>query len=175
MKCAACGNELKQKTVENITIDVCEGGCGGLWFDAFELKKVDEKHESAGEALLEIERDEDVKVDHSSGRKCPRCGNMPMLRHFFSTKQAVEVDECPSCAGFWLDAGELARIRNLFDTEDDKKKAAEEYFEEIFGKELSAMREESEEKLEKARKIAHLLRFICPSYYIPGKQQGGAF
>jgi hypothetical protein len=29
--------------------------------------------------------------------------------------------------------------------------------------------------LRKARRIAHAFRFICPSYYIPGKQSWGAF
>jgi hypothetical protein len=37
------------------------------------------------------------------------------------------------------------------------------------------MRRESQEKLEKARRIANIFRFICPSYYIPGKQEWGAF
>jgi len=29
--------------------------------------------------------------------------------------------------------------------------------------------------LESARKIANAFKFICPSYYIPGKQAWGAF
>ena len=49
MKCPACEKELQQITIETITLDVCEGGCGGIWFDNFELEKVDEPHESAGE------------------------------------------------------------------------------------------------------------------------------
>ncbi|MFQ6104500.1 MAG: zf-TFIIB domain-containing protein [Candidatus Glassbacteria bacterium] len=175
MKCTACGNLLREVKVEGIAVDVCRRGCGGIWFDAFELQKVDEMHESAGERLLDIERDEKVKVDRSRKRMCPKCGNMPMLRHFFSVKQEVEVDECPACGGYWLDFGELARIRHQFENEEEREKAAEEYFEEIFGKKLSEMREEGEEKLKKARKIAHVFRFICPSYYIPGKQDWGAF
>jgi len=27
-------------------VDVCQNGCGGIWFDNFELEKVDEKHET---------------------------------------------------------------------------------------------------------------------------------
>jgi Zn-finger nucleic acid-binding protein len=175
MKCTACGNTLNKVTLGDITVDVCSEGCGGIWFDAFELKKVDEKHESAGEALLDFQRKSTVTVDRDRKLTCPRCEHMPMMRHFFSVKQEVEVDECPSCAGFWLDAGELARIRNQFENEEEKKKAALEYFEEIFGKELSSMQKESKEKLTKARKIAHIFRFICPTYYIPGKQEWGAF
>ena len=31
-----------EKTIHDVTVDVCEGGCGGIWFDAFELKKFDD-------------------------------------------------------------------------------------------------------------------------------------
>ncbi len=34
---------------------------------------------------------------------------------------------------------------------------------------------ENEENLQKAQRIARMLRFICPSYYIPGEQSWGAF
>jgi uncharacterized protein len=44
-------------TVGSVTVDACRGGCGGLWFDRYELMKVDEADESAGEELLDIERD----------------------------------------------------------------------------------------------------------------------
>ena len=57
MDCPVCGRTLGRRTVGGLRVDVCEGGCGGIWFDQFELKKVDESSESAGEALLDIERD----------------------------------------------------------------------------------------------------------------------
>ena len=87
----------------------------------------------------------------------------------------VEVDECPGCAGFWLDAGELAQMRSLFATEQERNQAADKYFSTVFGDELAAMRAESEEKLNKVRKISNMFRFICPSFYIPGKQDWGVF
>jgi len=175
MKCPACDNQLQQMTVSDITVDVCKGGCGGIWFDNFELKKFDEPHESAGQALLEIQRNKSVTIDHKKKRKCPKCQNIVMMRHFFSVKKQVEVDECPSCAGFWLDAGELTKIRSLFNTEQERHQAAEEYFAEIFDKKLAAMKAKNQQGLKKSRKIANIFRFICPSYYIPGKQDWGAF
>ena len=51
MRCPVCANVLSRKTVGGITVDVCAGGCGGIWFDRYELMKVDESHESAGEEL----------------------------------------------------------------------------------------------------------------------------
>jgi Zn-finger nucleic acid-binding protein len=175
MNCPACGNQLQQITVSDVSVDVCKGGCGGIWFDNFELKKFDEPHEPAGEELLNTERDESIVIDRSKKIKCPKCDNIVMMRHFFSPKKEVEVDECPNCCGIWLDAGELSRLRNLFNTEEEKNEAAEKYFSEVFGSQLTAMENEGQEKLEKARKIANIFRFICPSYYIPGKQKWGAF
>ncbi len=111
MKCPACRNELTPFHVCDLTVDVCQDGCGGIWFDAFELQKVDEDRETAGQPLLHIRRNESLVVDASSKRECPRCAGIKLRRHFFSAKRRVEVDQCPGCAGYWLDAGELALLR----------------------------------------------------------------
>ena len=175
MKFPACSNTLKQLTVDDITVDVCSGGCGGIWFDNFEIKKFDEPHEAVGQVLLDVERDESLLVDHTKRVKCPKCDGVVMMRHFFSVKKQVTVDECPGCGGFWMDAGELGKIRTLFKTEQERNQAAHEYFDEVFGKQLVAMHAENEEKLQKTKNIANVFRFICPTYYIPGKQNWGAF
>jgi len=175
MKCPACRNTLTQMVAGDITVDACKGGCGGIWFDNFELRKVDEPHESAGAILLDIERNERTTIDHSKRRGCPKCEKMIMMRHFFSVKKQVSVDECPTCGGYWLDVGELAMIRKEFKTEKERRKAAEDYFAEIFDTQLAGMRARSQEQAASALKIARLFRFLCPSYYIPGKQAWGAF
>ena len=175
MKCPACRNELTPITVEDITVDVCENGCGGIWFDTFELQKVDEPKESTGERLLDINRDKKIRVDLSQRRHCPKCQDTVMMQHFFSVKREVTVDECYRCGGFWLDYGELGRIRSLFGSDEERREAAIKYFEDVFGEELSKMHQESKEKMERAQRIAWMFRFICPSYYIPGKQDWGAF
>jgi Zn-finger nucleic acid-binding protein len=175
MKCPACNTAMEEVIVENISVDVCKRGCGGLWFDKFELQKVDEPHESAGEILLQIRPEGHMAPDPSLRRTCPKCEGIVMMRHFFSAKKEVEVDECPGCGGYWLDYGELGRIRSQYSSEDERRKAAKDYFDNIFGEELKQMKEQGEEKLNKAKKIARMFRFICPSYYIPGKQDWGAF
>ena len=111
MKCPACFNELTKTQVGSLVVDICQGSCGGIWFDAFELQRVDEQEEAAGEPLLHIKRDERTVVDFSRRRECPKCVGVRLHRHFFSAKRQVEVDECPNCGGYWLDAGELAQIR----------------------------------------------------------------
>jgi Zn-finger nucleic acid-binding protein len=154
-------------TAEGVTVDVCAGGCGGIWFDWFELARVDEVRESAGEWFLEVERDPSRRPDLSKRILCPRDGEI-MMRHFHSVKRTVLVDECSRCAGFWLDPGELA-------TKEDRKKAAQEYFSELFDPDLAVARAQTIEELKKARRIAHAFRFICPSYYTTGEQDWGAF
>ncbi len=111
MKCPACFNQLSRLQVGSLVVDVCQHGCGGIWFDAFELQRVDQQTEEVGERLLHIQRDPKVVVDTSRKRECPRCEGIKLQRHFFSPRRRVEVDECPNCAGYWLDAGELAQIR----------------------------------------------------------------
>ena len=175
MNCPACGRALKERTIGAIAVDVCDGGCAGLWFDPFELDQFDEPFESAGEELLEVARGLGVTVDHAKRLDCPRCTDSVLMRHFWSVKQDVEVDECPTCGGFWLHAGELGRIRAMFASEQERKDAARDYFQKAIAPELTRMRAEGAAKLAAARKITWLFRFLCPSYYIPGDQDGGAF
>ena len=111
MKCPACFHQLTTVQVGSLEVDVCQDGCGGIWFDAFELQRVDEPTETTGEPLLHIRHDERLVVDRSRKRDCPRCTGVRLHRHFFSAKRRIEIDECPNCAGYWLDAGELAQIR----------------------------------------------------------------
>jgi len=175
MKCPACGRELQEKKVDDIVVDVCGNGCGGIWFDNYELQRVDEQHEAAGEELLDIEVDNDVKMDYSKIRLCPRCEGQKMVKHFISVKSEIEIDECYKCGGIWLDKGELGNIRKQFTTDEERQNAAKEYLDNQIGPELQKMHSGSESQLEKAKKFAKMFRFICPSYYIPRKQEWGAF
>lgn len=176
MQCPACLNKLTQIDVNGVTLDVCKNGCGGIWFDAFEFKKFDEPHEPAGEELLNVPRNPNIHVDHSQRIKCPKCKeDIVMMRHFFSVKQQVEIDECPGCSGIWLDAGELARVRELFESEEARLAAFDEHFNKVFGKIIASEEAASNEELARARKFANFFKWACPSAYIPGKQSWGAF
>lgn len=162
MKCPACGRALQTVVVGDVSVDVCQGGCGGIWFDSHELKRFDEPHEAAGQALLDIERNEKVKVDFTKRRHCPKCINIVMMRHFFSVKRQVEIDECPRCAGVWLDYGELGQIRSRYTSQQEREKAAEEYFREIFGPDFASP--EGPGDLDTTRRIGQVFRFLTPRY-----------
>lgn len=175
MKCPRCEKTMLELSNNDVKLDVCFDGCGGIWFDPYEFKKVDEKHEADEAFLLKLSQSSNNFVNVTDKIDCPVCDSQPMVRRFFSVKKQVELDECPKCAGFWLDAGELTQIYSTFSTEVERIQAAGEFFDEMFGKELSKLQEESLKDLKKAQSVAKSLRFICPSYYIPGKQDWGAF
>ena len=175
MNCPACSRPLAARTVADLTVDVCAGGCAGIWFDPYELQKVDEQHEHAGEELLHLEPDSQLRLDPREKRRCPKCPDSVMMKHFFSVKRRVEVDECPTCAGFWLDCGELRDIRKLYKTEEERRAAARAYFQEVLAGPLAKEKAKGDADLARARRVAWALRFLCPSYYIPGKQDWGAF
>ncbi len=113
MNCPACTHPLTEITVEGVTVDVCQGGCGGIWFDNFELAKFDEPHESSAWEQVLVSVDPHVVVDYQAKRRCPRCA-VPMMRQFCTPQRRAQVDVCPQCAGNWLDTGELAQVRAEF-------------------------------------------------------------
>src|SRR5678815_2187221 len=110
MKCPACDFDLTEMELGGVKVDACHGGCGGTWFDALELQRVDEQKEVPTENLLRIQNNPQIRVNASRKRGCPRCDGVKLQRHFFSARRQVEVDHCPNCAGYWLDAGELEAV-----------------------------------------------------------------
>src|SRR5688572_27601298 len=107
MKCPVCSEPLREKGAAVMTIDVCYGGCGGIWFDAKELSRVDA---TAAATLHTIWQNPQFKVVPSKPRLCPRCPSQPLTTRWFSDARKVEIDQCPKCHGVWLDAGEFSRI-----------------------------------------------------------------
>ena len=51
MKCPSCKNPLREKGAGGMTLDVCYGGCGGIWFDATELERVSARAATAAHDL----------------------------------------------------------------------------------------------------------------------------
>ena len=103
MKCPACSNAMTEIKVQDIAVEVCKGGCGGVWLDWMELKKLDEPHESLGEHLLTVD-------------ECPGCGGyfldhgeLNQLRGQFATEE--ERDQAAEAVFDDLVAEGLADIR----------------------------------------------------------------
>ena len=107
MKCPACKGPLREKGAGAMTLDICYGGCGGIWFDPKELERVDAR---AATTLHTVWQDPHRKVVLTEPRLCPRCPDQILDRRWFSEAKKVEIDQCPKCGGLWLDAGEFTLI-----------------------------------------------------------------
>ena len=107
MKCPACKNPLREKDAGGMTLDVCYGGCGGIWFDATELERVSAR---AATTLHTIWSVPVPSAKLNEPRMCPRCPELVLERKWFSASKQVEIDQCAKCGGIWLDAGEFSRI-----------------------------------------------------------------
>jgi uncharacterized protein len=120
LECPACGHGLVAKHVDDLVVDACDGGCGGVWFDNGEIEEVDDRDEVAGSVLTGIEQRWASAVNHERKRACPRCEGILMQKRQYGPRQPVEIDECPGCGGIWLDAGELEAIRNAFESSEER-------------------------------------------------------
>ncbi|UYL09336.1 zf-TFIIB domain-containing protein [Bdellovibrio sp. SKB1291214] len=53
--------------------------------------------------------------------KCPHCKDKDLV---MSERKGVEIDYCPDCRGIWLDRGELDKILERSQREDESLKAS---------------------------------------------------
>jgi hypothetical protein len=111
MKCPRCGRELCEQTLGGVSLDICNGGCGGVWFDNFELKRLLSANE-AEQDQLKVNRDPTVKTG-TDKLKCPKCIEVTMQNHPYPGHVDISIDECARCGGVWLDGGEFEQIRNV--------------------------------------------------------------
>lgn len=162
MQCPACGHSLRPIKAGDITLDACAGGCGGVWFDQLELKRLDEQHEALGNELLNLPVDAARPVNLGERRHCPRCIGQVMLRFFYSPQRKVTVDHCPNCGGHWLDAGELRAIRETFTNDAQRDQAIDRLIDDSFGNELERMEAEREKRLKARRPLRRIFGFLLP-------------
>src|SRR5947209_18638068 len=90
-----------------MTVDICYGGCGGIWFDANELQRMSAR---AAASLHTIWQAPIKNTRGTEARYCPRCLEHALERKWFSDQKTVEIDQCSQCGGVWLDAGEFSRV-----------------------------------------------------------------
>lgn len=109
MKCPKCNADLKASDLGEygfVILDICPG-CQGAWFDKGELDRLDDSVWQDAEELAFS----DVSDSHQ-GLKCPKCTAQLRPLVPMDDKELV-LDRCPNCQGFWLDSGELERVRAL--------------------------------------------------------------
>ena len=146
LKCPACQKDMTKIFIprEGVNIDICLDGCGGMWFDNRELGYFDEQEEKIDEILNVISNKTFTEVDQMNHRSCPACGAR-MVKNFSSVKHAIQIDECYSCGGKFLDKNELQKFRDEYATEEDRSKDTVALMYSTVGKELLALQQQNEE------------------------------
>lgn len=146
LKCPACQKDMVKVFVpkEGVNIDVCIDGCGGMWFDNRELSYFDEQSEKVDEILEAISNKIFAQVDQSNHRSCPVCGAR-MVKNYSSIKKEIQIDECYSCGGKFLDNLELQKFRQEYSTEQERSEDTIKFMYSTVGVELKRMEAEREE------------------------------
>ncbi len=121
INCPACGTEMVKIFMpdQNINLDVCVNGCGGIYFDNREFKQFDEQHENIDKIVEALKDKTFIEVDQTKTRICPVCG-ANMVKNYSSVKREIEIDECYFCGGKFLDNDELVKIREEYPTEAER-------------------------------------------------------
>lgn len=162
--CPGCSRPLIQLKVGTTIVDACDGGCGGIWFDHFELQKMDNATEEGGDLLGEVKHQ--AGTGREPGRKltCPRCRKVVLRQHFFSIRQQVEVDSCPGCGGYWLDHGEIDRVRSEFADAAARQKATHQFMEELDDRHQEPACPDAMQKAARVTSLSAMFRIVGSRY-----------
>ena len=121
LTCPACGKTMEKVFIpsQGINLDICTEGCGGIYFDNREFDKFDEKHEDISEILKKIDGKTFAAVNETMTRVCPVCG-AKMVKNHSGINHNIEIDDCYSCGGKFLDNSELIKIREEYENNEQR-------------------------------------------------------
>jgi Zn-finger nucleic acid-binding protein len=108
MECPRDQAEMGVETHRGIEMDHCPE-CNGRWLDHDELDRLEATVRSTDEQRLGMIE----YAGRDSELACPKCGK-PM-RAFNYRAYDLELDACVDQHGFWLDAGEDGRVRDIIE------------------------------------------------------------
>ncbi|MBQ4646487.1 MAG: zf-TFIIB domain-containing protein [Candidatus Gastranaerophilales bacterium] len=151
--CPACKKIMKKVYVASagMSVDICVDGCGGIYFDRNEFKRVDEQHEDITPILNEIENKTFNEVNNDFKRECPDCGAV-MTRNYTSANLSIQIDVCYRCGGTFLDNQELQKIRAEFPTEEARNADFAKRLYHIFGQEYEARMKDNAQWIKESEK-----------------------
>lgn len=106
MKCPRDGSELIVEHIRDIEVDRCKT-CNGRWLDSDELNRLE-----ATVPSTEEERRATITFgERTSELKCPVCDKQ--MEVFSYRAYDLGLDMCQEQHGYWLDAGEEGRVRDI--------------------------------------------------------------
>ena len=108
MRCPRDETDLIEERVHGIEVDHCPV-CNGRWLDHHQLDELEATraaHDDHRSGMIQYaERDSELN--------CPVCGKQMVAFNYRAYN--VELDSCEDEHGFWLDAGEEGRVRDIID------------------------------------------------------------
>lgn len=107
MDCPRCQVELAIEHHADIEVDHCPR-CNGRWLDHHELDVLESRSaaEDSRRGMIEYAK-------RDSELNCPACGKRMVAFNYRANP--LELDVCEDQHGYWLDAGEEGRVRDLID------------------------------------------------------------
>lgn len=109
--CIKCDESLEVHEVLDVEVDLCPG-CGGMWLDAGEIKKLAQTPADALEQVAKIDKSKKGKSADVIDTPCPACNGKLMIATFGPTS----IEHCSACGGVFLDRGELEKAMRLVDS-----------------------------------------------------------
>ncbi len=115
MDCPKCDGSLGEQTFGGVSVDRCDK-CHGIWFDANEVRALVAHAQARPDDVPKTKTSAVAEALDAALGTCPRCGES-LLRVESLAIESLHYDQCMSCRGAWLDAGELAQIVKQPDAE----------------------------------------------------------
>ena len=124
MKCPQCKEQMKQSTVDEITVDEC-ARCRGMWFDSGDLDEVKDKVlPDMGWLDIDAWKEQaEFDVRHAPNR-CPKCKDIA-LTTIQDRASTTELSVCTQCKGTWMAAGQFLNLINALLDEANQTSAPE--------------------------------------------------
>jgi Zn-finger nucleic acid-binding protein len=110
IECPLCRTPMLEQPFGSTCVHFCSDGCGGLWFEADELKRLDFKTKGSGTGLKAALTVSPKPAMPERTLACPHCSDELSTRCYERAPE-VEIDICNQCYGIFLDAGEFAALR----------------------------------------------------------------
>ena len=108
MKCPRCEIDLLEEKHHGIEVDHCSS-CNGRWLDHSELSELEATIPST-----ENERRATIQyVKRESDLKCRVCSSLMLAFNYRAYD--LELDTCEDEHGFWMDAGETGKVRDIIE------------------------------------------------------------
>ncbi len=118
MNCPKCDGVMQKVSVEEFEVDCC-GACEGVWFDLCEHDHL--KDIRGSEDRIDMgDPTKGTEMDAVRDIHCPRC-SVKLVKLSMIDQTHIKYEQCATCGGVFLDAGEFTDFKRLTVAEKVKR------------------------------------------------------